>query len=67
MVELNETFSVNLSGAQNANVADSQGVGTISNDDSASLAINDVTLTEGNSGTTNLTFTATLTPPSTLP
>ena len=34
LVELNETFSVNLSGAQNATILDSQGVATITNDDS---------------------------------
>ena len=54
LVELNETFLVNLSGAQNANLLDSQGVGTITNDDAASLVITDVTLAEGNAGTTNL-------------
>jgi chitinase len=32
-VEPNETFSVNLSGARNATIADAQGVGTILNDD----------------------------------
>ena len=57
---MNETFSVNLSGAQNATILDSQGVATITNDDSASLSINDVTLAEGNAGTTNFTFTVTL-------
>jgi len=60
LVELNETFSVNLSGTQNANLADSQGIGTINNDDSASLSINDVTLAEGNGGTTPFSFTVTL-------
>ena len=60
LVELNETFSVNLSGAQNATILDSQGVATITNDDSASLSINDVTLAEGNAGTTSFTFTVTL-------
>jgi Calx-beta domain-containing protein/glycosyl hydrolase family 99 len=32
-VESNETFSVNLSNASNATIADAQGVGTITNDD----------------------------------
>jgi hypothetical protein len=31
--EANETFAVNLSGASNATIADSQGVGTIINND----------------------------------
>ena len=59
--ESNETYVVNLSGATNATIADNQGAGTIVNDDTApSLTINDVSLTEGNAGTANMTFTATL-------
>ena len=58
-VEPNETFFINLSGATNgATISDGQGVGTIINDDQAgSLAISDVTITEGNAGTQNATFT----------
>ncbi|MCZ8049276.1 MAG: FG-GAP-like repeat-containing protein, partial [Microcystis sp. LE19-41.2A] len=63
-VELNETFFLNLSNLQtngsNVTLADNQGQGTINNDDSASIAISDVTITEGNSGTTNAVFTVTL-------
>ncbi|NCR19475.1 MAG: hypothetical protein GPJ22_20640, partial [Microcystis aeruginosa LL13-03] len=63
-VELNETFFLNLSNLQgngsNVTLADNQGQGTINNDDSASIAITDVTITEGNSGTTNAVFTVTL-------
>ncbi|MCA2642153.1 FG-GAP-like repeat-containing protein, partial [Microcystis sp. M087S2] len=63
-VELNETFFLNLSNLQangsNVILADNQGQGTITNDDSASIAITDVTITEGNSGTTNAVFTVTL-------
>jgi hypothetical protein len=63
-VELNETFFLNLSNLQangsNVTLADNQGQGTINNDDSASIAITDVTVTEGNSGTTNAVFTVTL-------
>jgi serralysin len=62
--EPNETFWVNLSGATNASIADSQGIGTIVNDDPV-LLINDVSLTEGNSGTKNATFTVTLSQAST--
>ena len=52
--EPNETFLVNLSGAVNATVLDSQGQGTITNDDPLpSLSIGSVTVTEGNSGTVN--------------
>jgi subtilisin-like proprotein convertase family protein len=60
LVEGNETFFVNLTNAVNATISDNQGLGTITDDDVASLAINDVTVTEGNSGTTNATFTVTL-------
>jgi len=63
--EANETFLVNLSGATNAAIADGQGVGTIVNDDGQpSLTINDVTVTEGNSGTANAVFTVNLSPTS---
>jgi len=59
--EANETFFVNLSNATNATFADNQGVGTITNDDTApTISINDVTVTEGNAGTTNFTFTVSL-------
>src|SRR5205823_5659931 len=55
--EPNETFAVDLSGATNATVSDGTGTGTIVNDDSQpTLAINDVTVTEGNSGTANAVF-----------
>ncbi len=59
--EPNESFTVNLSGASNATISDTQGVGTITNDDSQpTISINDVTVTEGNAGTTNATFTVSL-------
>jgi Calx-beta domain len=59
--EDNETFGVSLSGPVNATVADGQAVGTITDDDPPpSLTVNDVTVTEGNSGKTNATFTVTL-------
>jgi Calx-beta domain/Divergent InlB B-repeat domain/PKD domain len=59
--EANETVLVNLSGAANATISDSQGVGTINNDDAVpALSINDVSVTEGNSGTTTLGFTVSL-------
>ncbi|MCL4297229.1 MAG: DNRLRE domain-containing protein [Anaerolineae bacterium] len=59
--ELDETFFVNLSGAVNATIADGQGLGTITDDDGApSLSINDVTVTEGNTGTVNAVFTVSL-------
>jgi len=59
--EPNETFFVNLSNAANATIADNQGQGTITDDDGMpSIAINDVTVTEGNTGTVNANFTVTL-------
>ncbi|MEX2188054.1 MAG: Calx-beta domain-containing protein [Pirellulales bacterium] len=63
-VEANETFTVNLSniqaGGQNITIADGAATGTINNDDAATVSIGDATVTEGNSGTTNATFTVTL-------
>ena len=60
LVEAQENFFVNLSNPANASIADSQGQGTIANDDRARLSISDVTLAEGNAGTTAFTFTVTL-------
>lgn len=59
--EPSETFFVNVTNVVNAIVVDAQGIGTILNDDpQPSLSINDVTVVEGNSGTTNAVFTVTL-------
>jgi len=59
--EPSETFFVNVTNVVNAVVVDIQGVGTIVNDDPLpSLSINDVTVVEGNSGTSNAVFTVTL-------
>jgi Ca2+-binding RTX toxin-like protein len=63
-VESNQTFNVRLLNATNgATISDSQGVGTITNDDgeviASSVSINDVTISEGNSGTKAATFTVT--------
>ncbi len=59
--EPSETFFVNVTNVTNALVVDGQGVGTITNDDPLpSLSINDVTVTEGNAGTVNATFTVAL-------
>ncbi|MDT4968945.1 MAG: uncharacterized protein QOJ64_3682, partial [Acidobacteriota bacterium] len=62
-IEPNETFVVNVTNVSGATIGDGQGQGTIQNDDSASLAINDVSLTEGDSGTKTFTFTVSLTQP----
>src|SRR5207248_1464650 len=63
--EYDETFVVNLWTdnlyAENVSIADGQGVGTIVDDDPPpSLTINDVTRTEGNSGSTYFVFTVSL-------
>ena len=57
-VEADETFSVTLANATGATIADGTGVGTIVNDDTVvpALSVDDVSLTEGNSGTTLATF-----------
>jgi uncharacterized repeat protein (TIGR01451 family) len=61
IVEPDETFFVNLTGATNATVEDEQGLGTIQNDEGVpTLSIDDVTLEEGDAGTTNFVFTVTL-------
>ncbi len=66
--ENNESFFVNLSAPTNATIADGQGVGTIVNDDTApALTINDVSVVEGNSGTSSLLFIVTRTGPTELP
>ncbi|MCC8621923.1 putative Ig domain-containing protein [Xanthomonas vesicatoria] len=59
--EPDETYFVNVSNVTGANVADAQGLGTIVNDDTApALSIDDVSVIEGNSGTTTATFTVSL-------
>ncbi|WP_445628189.1 Calx-beta domain-containing protein [Nostoc sp. DSM 114167] len=64
--ETDETFSVNLSAATNAAIADSLGVGTIINDDNQpTINISDVSVSEGNTGTTsNANFIISLSNPS---
>jgi uncharacterized repeat protein (TIGR01451 family) len=64
-VELDETYFVNLSNIQAGGLTVTftkpQGVGTILNDETATVSINDVSLEEGGAGTTPiLTFTVTL-------
>src|SRR5207249_2204132 len=59
LVEPSETFFVNLNNLNYGVIADGQGQGTIL-DDEPRVTINDVTKTEGNSGTTSFTFTVSL-------
>ncbi len=66
-VEPDETFFLNLSNPVGAAIADSQGLGTIQNDDAGALptlSVSDVSITEGNSGTKSANFTVTLSAPS---
>jgi Ca2+-binding RTX toxin-like protein len=59
--EPDETFLINLDTPVNAAIADGQGKATITNDDTPpTISINDVTLTEGDSGTTNASFNISL-------
>jgi hypothetical protein len=61
--EASESFFVNLSNPSGGTITDAQGVGTITNDDPMpSLWIDDVTLSEGDSGSSTATFTVTLSP-----
>ncbi|MBM3823711.1 MAG: hypothetical protein FJ404_12635, partial [Verrucomicrobia bacterium] len=61
----NETFFVNLSSPVNAILADSQGIGTIQDDeDPVFISISDAGVTEGNSGTNRLAFVVLLSDPS---
>ena len=58
--EADEHLTVDLSNASGATIADDSGTGTITNDDAApTFAIDDVSLPEGNTGLTSLTFTVT--------
>jgi hypothetical protein len=59
-VEPNETFVVNLTNPAGATLADGQGQVTIVNDDLPALSINDMSSTEGNSGTKGFAFTVSL-------
>ncbi|MCP4712225.1 MAG: sodium:calcium exchanger, partial [Planctomycetes bacterium] len=60
-----EKFYVNLSGPKNATFSDAQGTGNIIDDEILpSLSINDVQVTEGDSGTVVATFTVNLNTPS---
>ncbi|HYV38561.1 MAG TPA: Calx-beta domain-containing protein, partial [Gemmataceae bacterium] len=63
LYEGNETFYLRISDGTNGTVGTTNylGIGTINNDDAApALTINDVSLTVGNTGSTNATFTISL-------
>jgi hypothetical protein len=59
LVEPTEYFAVNLSNPTNATITDSQGVGTIV-DDEPRISISDVSKLEGKNGKTSFVFTVTL-------
>lgn len=62
--ESDETFTVSLSNAANADILDGTAVGTIVDDDGLpSLTIGDVTVNERSSGVVNAVFDVTLSPP----
>ena len=63
--EIDETFTVNLTNPVNATIADPFGLGTIiDNDATPTLTAEDVTVTEGDSGTVDPTFAVDLSAPS---
>lgn len=62
--EAQETFFLDISNVQNATVSSNRGTGFIVDDDGPTISINDVSVTEGNSGTKAATFTLTLSGPS---
>lgn len=63
--EPEETFSLVLSNSQNATLTDASATATIADDDPPpSVSIDDTTVTEGDSGTTDATFIVSLSSPS---
>ncbi len=58
--ELDETFKVVLSAPTNAIIAAGAGVGTITDNDAATISINNVSVTEPDSGTVGMVFTVKL-------
>ena len=63
-VEADETVTFSIQPSANYTIgASASATGTILNDDQPTLSINDVTVSEGDSGTTNATFTVSLSQP----
>ncbi|MDT9189588.1 MAG: Calx-beta domain-containing protein, partial [Limnospira sp. PMC 894.15] len=63
-IEPDETFTVNLSNPQNAELGRRRATGTILNDDFPQISIRDTEITEGDRGQTNARFLVTLDSPS---
>lgn len=59
VTEADETFKLTLSAPVNGVLSDTSGTATILNDEFAYVSVNDVWVTEGNSGTSVVTFTIT--------
>src|SRR5205085_939528 len=58
--EVNERFKLNLTSPVNATIADATGLVTIVDNDGPTISIDNVTITEGNSGSLNASFTVSL-------
>ena len=58
--EVDEQFNFNLTGATNATIGRPQAIGTILDNDTQNVSIGNVTMAEGNSGTTDFVFPITL-------
>src|SRR4029079_11877987 len=63
-VEADEQFSVRLERATNTAIVTDTGIATIEDDDVPRIAIDDVSVSEGASGTTSATFSVALDRPS---
>lgn len=61
--EDDETFFVNLSAPVGLSIVDGEGLGTIQDDDTATLSVTNLSQAEGNAGPNNFTFTASLSTP----
>ncbi|HEY9503470.1 MAG TPA: Calx-beta domain-containing protein, partial [Pyrinomonadaceae bacterium] len=62
--EAQESYFLDISNVQNATPSSTRGNGFIVDDDGPTISINDVSVTEGNTGTKPATFTLTLSGPS---
>lgn len=62
--EQQETYFLDISNVVNATVSSNRGNGVIVDNDGPTVSINDISITEGNSGTKAATFTLTLSGPS---
>ena len=61
--EDNETFTLNLSNPSNATIADGQGTGTITDDDTSLVSVSDAVAVEPDSGSKPMVFTIRLSIP----